>query len=179
MKNLKNKLILSFTLFLLGCGSLPSIKNAPQIKDFEALNRGQNKEAVKKLLGYASEIRSIKRNDQSHEAWIYNDSNNTQRGAVVFNQNNQVETVTTMPLETEKESNLDFLIKEKFTALQFEKIPLQRCQRDFVPAEVFYIDPKQGMIIEVDKPTGIVNSLSRNSPEYAADLIRRIKSCKR
>jgi len=56
---------------------------------------------------------------------------------------------------------------------------LKRCDRDYTPAQVFYIDVLNGIAIETHKRRKNVEAITWFSSDQARQLINDIKSCKR
>ena len=114
------------------------------------------------------------------ELWVYDDPAGSKRGAIsIVPKSQSITSVTIIPKESEIESRLDFLLKTKFATLIFEQAPLQRCGRDYVPAEIFYINIEKGILVEGRRESNDVESFSWTSPDYAAAAFKRIKECKR
>jgi hypothetical protein len=169
------------TLFLIFVACTTSSKNNLQIglKQLESIQLGDNSEKILNTLGKPSD----KREDTAHtqdELWIYDDKNESQIGAVSLDKKLQIVTsVTAIPGEDEAESNLDYLLKTKFSSSSFEKLPLQRCNRHFIPSETFHIDAARGIVVISHADTKEVESFSRVQTSYATNLIKRIKDCRR
>lgn len=143
------------------------------------LTVGDALEKARESLGGPTEIRRTLK-DGTDELWIYDDSTGGQRGAVsVDSKGRSIVGVMVIPRESDPEFHLDFLLKKKFSSASFEKGPLQRCHRNYLPIQDFYIEVKSGILIEANRETGEVESWSRTSPQYASDLIDRIKKCLR
>ena len=165
---------------LSGCSSVQSKK----IQDlspsqFELLKIGDPAGKVISLLGPPSDVRKNLKNTPD-ELWVYDDLAGSQRGAISMDPKNQsITAVTIIPKESDRESKLDFLLKTKFAPLTFEEAPLQRCGRDYVPAEVFYVSVEKGILVEGRRGSPDVERFSWTSPHYAAGAIKRIKECKR
>lgn len=122
-------------LLMMACSSLQKVdKKNIDTHQFDLVELRQTKADVMKALGAASDSK-IKMNV---EVWFYKDgdADELQRGTIIFDRKTQkIVGVTVIPRETDKELQLDFLKKEKFSSLVFEKIPLKRCGRDFYPQE--------------------------------------------
>lgn len=174
----KNNSIFLFFL-LAACSSFPTEKTHLNLGLFERVEIGDESQRVISILGKPEEV--MKGNERNpDDLWVYVDKTGAQRGAVSVKPSSQIVTaVTFIPDENEPEYHLDFLLKSKFRSSTFEKAPLQRCHRDYIPLEVFYIQTQQGIIIEANKGTDEVVNLSRSTPEDASDLLRKIRECKR
>lgn len=109
-----------------------------------------------------------------------NDDQNTPRVAVSFDVKSQkVISITLKPLSGEKEQSLDYLRKVKFKNLVFDMLPLQRCKRDFVPAEIYYINSQNGIIIEYDRYRKYVSHITFDEPKTVFNEIQKIKLCQK
>lgn len=169
------------TLFFIFVACTTSSKNNLQIgiKQLEPIQLGDSTEKILNTLGKPSDKREDPAQTQD-ELWIYDDKNESQVGAVSIDKKLQtVTSVTALPREDEAESNLDYLLKTKFSSASFEKLPLRRCNRHFIPPETFHIDAVRGIIVISHADTKEVESFSRVRPSYASDLIKRIKDCRR
>lgn len=89
-----------------------------------------------------------------------------------------VTTILVIPNESEPEHRLEYLLKSKFFSGKFEKVSVQRCRRDYVPSEDFYIDVREGIVIETNRRTGEVESFRWTVPQSSADLLQQIRECK-
>lgn len=174
---LKNSLLLF--LLLSSCSSAPTKKDRIDVPRFEAIKLGQSIQSATSVLGKPSNI--IRGNEHDpDETWIYEDETGAQSGAISMETRTQSITgVTIIPKETDPEYHLDHLLKTKFPSMVFEKVPLSRCRRDYVPLEVFYIQAREGVVIQGNRRGDEVRSFSRTTPEHAADLLRQIRDCKR
>jgi hypothetical protein len=169
----------SLFLILTAC-STPSKKSVDlSIRQLETIQIGDGAKKVLDLLGQPSEKRKSTAQIQD-ELWIYDDKNASQVASISIDRHlHSVTSVTAIPEESDAEANLDYLLEKKFLAFSFEKIPLQRCERHYLPFEVFHIDAAHGIILVSHKDTKEVESFSRVKPNYASDLIKRIKECRR
>ena len=175
----KNSLVALF--FVLSACSTAPINLAKDLSPykFESVHIGDRADKATELLGSPSEVRKDRENSRD-ELWIYDDAHGSQRGAVSIDPTKKLVTaVTIVPKSEDRESQVDFLLKIKFPFISFDKTPLQRCQRDYFPMQIFYTNIESGLIIIAHSTSGEVESLSRVTPEYIADLLSRIKSCRR
>jgi hypothetical protein len=179
---MKKSSLLLLLLLLPACTTLTSkeVKDL-NAKDFDPIRIGSDAKSVASFLGQPSEMKSSQK-FPGNDIWIYNgsDEERSQRGALLLVHEKQVvASITVIPKQTEPESQLGFLTKTKFPSSSFESVPLQRCSRDYLPLQTFYIDTKNGIFIEANRYTNEVESFSRVSPEDAAALSKDIKSCRR
>ncbi len=165
-------------LLFSGCAIAPSDhQNKSNGLPFDKITLDQDKGTVTRNLGSASEVRISSDNE---ELWIYNQNNdvNSQLGAVSFSPETQLVTSkTVVPQAGDPEKDISFLINQKFKTTQFEKIPLQKCNTDYFPTEIFYISQPLGIIIKFDSHLKAVKNISWTNSEYAATAIKKIKSC--
>lgn len=175
----KNK-ILILAFFVCACATSPSREsNNLSTAAFDAIQRGSDVKNVSTLLGKPNEIRENPK-DPSVDWWVYDDSDQAQRASILIDRAHQtVISIMVIPRQTEAEAKLDFLIKNKFSALSFAEYPLQRCSRDYLPLETFFIDSKLGVLVVANRFTHEVESFSRVSPEAARKLADDIRTCRR
>lgn len=167
--------LLIITLTTVSCASTNHPEKKPlSVINFDQVNIGANKDLVSMSLGVPSKI--------IENSWIYttNDQPPQQRGAVSFNSTTQlVSSKTFIPFEKENEGNIDFLIQKKFEKIKFEKTPLQRCKRDYVPSKIFFINTENGLVIEFDRRNKAVDSVTWTTPEEASTELRKIQKCEK
>ncbi len=168
-----------YVSFLLSCSTFPKTeKGNIDIRQFDLLKLHQSKSDVLKILGYSSKSRM----EGGEELWFYaeNDDDGVQRGTIAFDVNtNQVSGITVIPRETDQEIHLSYLKEKKFNSSVFEKIPLGRCQRDYIPREEFYVNKSEGIIIEYNYVHKTVESYSQSSSTYVMEFANQLKTCKR
>lgn len=175
----KNSLLILFFI-LTACSSFPTKEiERSEISKFESLTVGDDAKKVHALLGKPSAVeKGLK--DNSDELWVYRDRNDSQGGSITIDPKvGSVTGILIIPKEIDKEASLDFLLKNKFAAVKFEKLPLQRCKRHYFPREVFYINTEKGILIEGNSRTDEIASLSYVTSQYAKDLVKKIKECKK
>lgn len=177
MKLKSNLAWLAFTL--VSCASTPLRLGTLSISSFEKVKIDVDEQTVIGALGKPTETRNdFKGRDD--EVWIYDDKSGSQRGAVAFDSVGKTVTgVTFIPREGEAEARIEYLLETKFKGLTFARAPVQRCGRHYVPHQAYYIDVKAGVILIAHKYSGEVESFSRSTPDFAADLLQRIRNCKR
>jgi hypothetical protein len=175
---MKNSFLYLLIVIALTTASCASINHKEQsslsVINFDQVNIGANKDFVSTSLGKPSKI--------IENSWIYttNDQPPQQRGAISFNSTTQlVSSKTFIPFEKENEENIDFLIQKKFEKIKFEKTPLQRCKRDYVPSKIFFINTENGLVIEFDRRNKTVDSVTWTTPEVASIELRKIQKCEK
>lgn len=175
----KNNII--FMLFLWisisGC-NISATRNsstAPIPVKLEDVELGDVKSVVEKKIGKASEYRELKKD----ELWIYdNKSTSSQLGTITFDSETQkVKGITFVPDLDSNESKIDFLLKKKFANIKFEEISPNRCQKDFIPTSIFYVNKKEGVIIRANQHSQFVESYSKVESLYMDDVVKSIVSC--
>lgn len=141
----------------------------------EDVELGDVKSAVEKKIGKASEYREFKKD----ELWIYdNKSSGSQLGPITFDsETKKVKGITFVPDLESNESKIDFLLKKKFAHIKFEDVSPNRCQKDFIPTSVFYINKKEGVIIRANQHSQFVESYSKVESIYMDDVVKSIVSC--
>ncbi|MFN3455331.1 MAG: hypothetical protein ACK41T_10265 [Pseudobdellovibrio sp.] len=172
MKN--NLLVLTLVVMVIhSCISDNSGKKQNlEMNKLDQISIGQSKKDVLSTLGKFDE-QELPNDMIASEGWYYyttvNDDQNTPRVAVSFDVKSQkVISITLKPLSGVKEESLDYLRKVKFKNLVFDMLPLQRCQRDFIPYDIFYINSKQGIVIIYNRYRKHVKSIKWTSPTKAA-----------
>jgi hypothetical protein len=150
--------------------SIPS--NPHRLEDVKV---GDVKSDVERKIGKASEYREFKKD----ELWIYdNNSSGRQLGTITFDiETQKVKGITFVPDLESKESKIDFLLKQKFTNMKFEEILTNRCQKDYIPTSVFYVNKKEGVIVRYNRHSQFVESYSKAESMYMDDLVKTIVSC--
>lgn len=176
-----NKLFALFAglfLFFTGCAVKQTVPSKIiSTAEIEHLKIGSTKSDIVASLGKSYRI-SPPVDKSDHEGWIYDSGDQGQRAAVVFDASGLVIAKIFKPFEGENEENLDFWLQKKFAELKFEIIPSQRCFRDYVPAEVYYINVAQGIAIEYNRRHKYVETIKWMSAQNAAKLLEQIKFCK-
>ena len=171
--------LMIYVSFLLSCSSFPKTERGNvNIRQFDLIKLHQSKTDVLKILGYSSKSRM----EGGAELWFYadNDEDGVQRGTIAFDLNtNQVSGITVIPRETDQEIQLSYLKEQKFSSSAFEKIPLGRCQRDYIPREEFYVNKSEGIIIQYNYVHKTVESYAQSSPQYVLEFANQLKTCKR
>lgn len=178
---MKNSIFIGvFLLSLMGCTTEKTIQGSNlSLKQVEAVKIGSEKSNVISFLGNSYKD-SPPLNEKDHEGWLYYnaDENHWQRAAILFDSRSQlVISKIFIPLEGESEYSLDFLLQKKFSGLKFEYARLQRCNRDFVPSEAYYINVANGVVIKIQTVRKNVESIVWMSSEDAARRLEQIKFC--
>jgi hypothetical protein len=180
MKNSIFYITLINLVFVTACTSIH--KKSSDVLSFAQLNNvdlGLSQDQIQSTLGrtYQYDPPSEKMNTYG---WIYYGENDQpwQRAAISFDtKNHRVVSKTFIPFENENENDINFLLENKYPDLKFEKIPLERCDRDFIPSEIFYINLAMGIIIKFNGNDKSVESITWTSSENAQLKIKKIKSC--
>lgn len=146
-------------------------------QQIEELKLGSTKSEVLKILGDSYRV-SPPVDKSDYEGWIYDGPNGYQRAAAVFDSSGTVIVKVFMPVENEPDEKLNFWLKEKFAQFKFEEIASQRCHRDFIPAEIYYINSQHGIVIEFNRHYKYVESVKWMSSLQAQELGNKTKFCK-
>ncbi len=165
---------------LAACTTTPVQRNRDlSVAAIESVKINDDSARVKSALGAPSEVRSSKRAPEL-ETWIYDDTNGSERAAIdIDSASKKVTGITILPGEQEPEFKLNYLLKSKYSQIEFMTLPRRVCGRDYIPPQVFHIDTKTGVVIQANENTGEVESLGRLTPTSAAVLIEKIKNCQR
>lgn len=180
MKKNNLSILFIFATLIHGCTTTPK-KNMPTAISTEAIskiNLGTTKSDAINFLGLASEQRT----DELNEYHIYNDTDDdgTQIGAISIDKKLlKVNSITIVPTLDSSESQIEFLKNKKYSNIEFINIPLQRCQRDYIPNDTFFINQKNGIIIRYNNHAKYVEEYTLTSSDLVEKFIIDIKNCTR
>lgn len=171
-----------FFVFLLivttsSCSSLPRPKTDTVI----------NFESVENLsLNLAQDVVRSKFNpsvvvnlSNEEEGWNFNNVNNEfQIAAMTFSKNSKL-LISKMIIVEEgtRESELDYLLNEKFKLVKFTLTDYPRCGRHFKNTSKIYWSKEQGLMIQYSPMSDSVENVTWATPDATEKIINSIQNC--
>ena len=178
------KLIAVLTLGIVAAGisgcATESLKVHTNLDALNSIQLQQGKTAIVELLGEPSEIR-FPVGSTSREILIYDDynSDNGQIAAVELDEAKKTTGITIIPRETDREYNLEYLLKTTFAKLHFEKHIRVRCGADYDRNQTYFLNLERGIAIEQNTRSTHVASYFKVAPAELSSFKNLITACKK
>jgi len=145
------------------------------IQQIEQLPLGVESESVVKMMGPPDEKREV----GGETIWIYDTSDRTmQRASFSLDQKRKLVSKTFIPIESEPESKVDFVVKNKYYQYEFGVVDFPQCGMDYVSSRALYADVGSGLSVLYNKESNETEAIGWMSPAQLRQDIEDIKSCR-